>query len=292
MRETFDLIVIGAGLGGLCAAFEASRNGMKTLLIEQHNLPGGFATSFIRGRFEFEPSLHEMPDVQDRRQAAGVVRYLREEARLDIDFRPVPEAYRVILTDSVRDVTLPFGREPFIRAVTDAADGAAAGSGNRVRDYMDLCAHVQEAFGYLSANRADLDYRDFLRKYGNFARTGAYTAEQVADAVGLPREARDLLYPYWCYLGVPMDRVSFPIWAALLDSYTANGAVITDTSVEFAWQVDQFQRAERVSGHQIHEGHIQNGGFRTLLHIIGIMSKVNDYTDSNVRFPDWYGCFS
>jgi hypothetical protein len=41
---------------------------------------------------------------------------------------------------------------------------------------MELCAHVQDAFGWLSNNKESLDYRTFLRTYGNFVRTGAYTA--------------------------------------------------------------------------------------------------------------------
>ena len=32
-------------------------------LLEKHNIPGGCATSFKRGRFEFEPSLHELCSV-------------------------------------------------------------------------------------------------------------------------------------------------------------------------------------------------------------------------------------
>ncbi|MEA1910832.1 MAG: FAD-dependent oxidoreductase, partial [Spirochaetota bacterium] len=56
MDNSFDIIVIGAGLGGLASAFELARAGKKVLLLEQHNLPGGYASSFVRGRFEFEPS--------------------------------------------------------------------------------------------------------------------------------------------------------------------------------------------------------------------------------------------
>ncbi|WP_405822959.1 NAD(P)/FAD-dependent oxidoreductase [Streptomyces sp. NBC_01390] len=33
------------------------------LLIERHNVPGGFATSFRRGRFEFDTALHQLPGV-------------------------------------------------------------------------------------------------------------------------------------------------------------------------------------------------------------------------------------
>ncbi len=58
--DAYDVIVIGAGNGGLAAAATTAKMGLKTLLLERHNIPGGSATSFVRGRFEFEPSLHEM----------------------------------------------------------------------------------------------------------------------------------------------------------------------------------------------------------------------------------------
>ena len=56
MKVKYDAVVIGAGNGGLAAAVRLSQAGMKTLLVEKHNIPGGFATSFRRGRFEFEAS--------------------------------------------------------------------------------------------------------------------------------------------------------------------------------------------------------------------------------------------
>ena len=59
MRK-YDAVVIGAGNGGLAAACRMAKGGKKTLLIERHNLPGGCASSFRRGRFEFETALHEI----------------------------------------------------------------------------------------------------------------------------------------------------------------------------------------------------------------------------------------
>ena len=49
MTERYDAIVIGAGLGGLSAATLLARNGRKVVLLERHNVPGGYATSFVRG---------------------------------------------------------------------------------------------------------------------------------------------------------------------------------------------------------------------------------------------------
>jgi phytoene dehydrogenase-like protein len=222
MAASYDIIVIGAGLGGLCAAFEASRRGKRVLLLEQHNLPGGYATSFVRGRFEFEPSLHEMPDVRSIKEAAGVVRYLADDAGLDIDFVSIPDAYRVILTEKGTDVRMPFG----LSECADVVEKEVPGSRASVTAYMDLCTEVQGAFRALSGGDGPPKYGEIFRKYGNFFRTGAYTADDVADAVKLPQAARDLLYPYWCYLGVPMNRVSFSIWAAMFHAYLAAGAVI------------------------------------------------------------------
>jgi prolycopene isomerase len=60
--QPYDAVVVGAGNAGISAACKLALSGKKTLLIEQHNLPGGCATSFRRGRFEFETSLHELCD--------------------------------------------------------------------------------------------------------------------------------------------------------------------------------------------------------------------------------------
>lgn len=59
----YDAIVIGAGLGGLGCAALMARNGLKPLVIEQHTIPGGYATSFERdddagNTFKCEVSLH------------------------------------------------------------------------------------------------------------------------------------------------------------------------------------------------------------------------------------------
>ncbi len=44
-----DVVVIGAGNAGLTAAVRLAQSGATTVLLEQHNIPGGCATSFRRG---------------------------------------------------------------------------------------------------------------------------------------------------------------------------------------------------------------------------------------------------
>ena len=45
---SYDAVVIGAGLGGLSAAAAFARQGYKVLVLEQHSVPGGYASAFKR----------------------------------------------------------------------------------------------------------------------------------------------------------------------------------------------------------------------------------------------------
>ena len=113
MSEKYDLIVIGAGNGGLMTACRASRMGLKTLVIERHNLPGGAATSFVRGRFEFDASLHEIPDFGEG-EIRGELGKLFDELGIKVDMIPIKDAFRYIVEkNGVReiDVTFPHGKD-------------------------------------------------------------------------------------------------------------------------------------------------------------------------------------
>ena len=58
-----NIIIIGAGLGGLTAGAMLAKMGHNVTLLEQHNIVGGSATTFKRrGGFTVEVGLHEMDD--------------------------------------------------------------------------------------------------------------------------------------------------------------------------------------------------------------------------------------
>ena len=62
----YDVIIVGAGLGGLTSAVYLAKAGFPVTIIEQHNSPGGYATAFRRGEYSFDVSLHTFnlpPDI-------------------------------------------------------------------------------------------------------------------------------------------------------------------------------------------------------------------------------------
>src|SRR3954451_2250511 len=62
LMTRYDVVVIGAGLGGLTAGAILARAGRKVLVIERSNSVGGAASSYKVGDLFVEGSLHETSD--------------------------------------------------------------------------------------------------------------------------------------------------------------------------------------------------------------------------------------
>lgn len=56
--EEFDSIIIGSGAGGLTTALCLARAGQKVLVLEQHDVPGGWCHSFTLNGQRFSPGVH------------------------------------------------------------------------------------------------------------------------------------------------------------------------------------------------------------------------------------------
>lgn len=61
IKQKYDVIIIGGGLGGLTAANKLAKNNRKVLILESHDKLGGFATWFYRKKHIFDVSLHGFP---------------------------------------------------------------------------------------------------------------------------------------------------------------------------------------------------------------------------------------
>ncbi len=57
-ERRFDVVVVGAGIGGLTAAMTAARSGLSVLVLEAGKQLGGYLNPFRRGKYRFDPGLH------------------------------------------------------------------------------------------------------------------------------------------------------------------------------------------------------------------------------------------
>jgi all-trans-retinol 13,14-reductase len=119
----YDIIVIGAGLGGLTAGAKLAKEGRRVLLIEQHDRPGGCATTFKRGDFTFEVGLHEMDGLDPRDMKTKIFRDLGVFDH--VEFLKVPEFYHFVHRDV--QITMPHDPEEAIRVLTGRFPDEATG---------------------------------------------------------------------------------------------------------------------------------------------------------------------
>jgi len=215
--KDFDVVVIGAGLGGLTAACRLAKEGRRVLVLERHNVPGGYASSFIRGRFEFEISLHELSGLGDEKNRGPIWRLLEEYGVTDkVDFIPIPDFYRSVFPDL--DITVPVGREDFEAALCDAFPRDAEG----IRRFSDTMFRYAEQA--LRANR--MGPQAVMQAPEEFPVLLEHMNHSLADVLNAQVEdprARAVLGQIWGYFCQPPSRMAFTIYALGVASYLRFG---------------------------------------------------------------------
>ena len=103
----YDVIVVGAGLGGLTAGAKLAKEGKSVLLLEQHDRPGGCATTFNRKDFIMEVGLHEMDGLHPRDLKTKIFRDLGISEK--VEFLSAPEFYRFY--NERHDIVIPHDPE-------------------------------------------------------------------------------------------------------------------------------------------------------------------------------------
>ncbi len=58
--QRYDVVIIGAGIAGLVCGNYLAKAGLKTLLLEHHDRPGGCCSSFRRNGFVFDSGAHSL----------------------------------------------------------------------------------------------------------------------------------------------------------------------------------------------------------------------------------------
>jgi len=217
--KDYDVIVVGAGLGGLSAATALSKAGKKVLLLERHNVPGGYATSFIRGRFEFDASLHELSGVGAGDNRGPVWGLLNEYGMASmVEFVPIPDFYRCIFPGL--DITLPVGRQNFEDLMCSEFPSDAEGIKRFSSVMFDFAREAIEVeFSGKKPNEIDAS---------EFPTMTAYAGRSVAEVLYSEvsdEKARVVLCQLCNYLGQTPSKGAFAAYAMAATTYHNFGPV-------------------------------------------------------------------
>jgi len=208
----YDTIVIGAGNGGLTAAVSLARRGRKTLLLERHNIPGGCATSFVRGRFEFEVALHQLSGLGSPQNPGPLRGTLGNLGILDrVEFVEEKHLYRAVIPDQF-DITLPADHAGTIMVLKQAFPREADAVERFFELMRDFCLQFINAFYFQDPERS-------RQKYPLYFKYALRNASEVLDEYFQDPFLKMTLATYWGYAGLPPSRLSFTDFALMLWIY-------------------------------------------------------------------------
>jgi len=209
----YDVIVIGAGNGGLTAAASLAQRGVNVLLLERHNVPGGCATSFVRGRFEFEVALHQLSGLGSP-EKPGPLRGLLGQLDVlrKVDFVEEDTLYRTVVPGKFQ-VTLKADRARILATLKEKFPEEAASLDNFFNLVWEFCMQMVSIY-FLHDPEASRD------KYPLYFRYALKSSQEVLDEFLKDPYLKMTIVSYWGYVGLPPSRLSFTDMAMLLWAYT------------------------------------------------------------------------
>lgn len=218
MNENFDVIVVGAGLGGLATGSMLARQGRKVLVLDRHNKPGGYATNFERGEFVFDVALHAINGI-----TPGTPSYKCLEACGVADrvkFLPQRNVYRLVTNNG--DIVVKHGSlEGYKRLLAERFPAEQANIECIFREankmFVDSGKYVHSRLPF------------WLRTVGSplfFPSLVRYDGLTVYDFFSRftdNEELKEILSAQWPYYGLPPKRLAYSYFAYPFYDYLING---------------------------------------------------------------------
>ncbi len=218
-KKQMPVAVIGAGLGGLSAAAHLAMNGFPVTVIEQHERPGGYATSFQRNEFDFEISLHATASAK-----GGPMKEVFDATGISnkVEFAELPDMGRIITPNS--DIILP-NKDPgrAIDIICDAFPKHEKGVRGFMVEMFGIFDELMKPFDRDSTFETMLFPLSHRKVWG----TRKKTLGEILDAHTGDSEVRAALAYLWPYFGLPPSRLSSFLYIVAASAYLKFGGYYT-----------------------------------------------------------------
>lgn len=196
----YDVIVIGAGLGGLSCAARLSALGYRTVVFESHIVAGGFATEFTRKGYIFDVSLHGVGGLEE-----GSFGQLLKGCNAGQRIVPLRKKHPYSIRWEGQIIDIPSDVQEYVQLLKDmfpaeqsAIDNLFAGI-RRFRAGFSAVSSFSRSFWRKAVG---------LLKAGTFFRWTQMTTWEAIGQFGLSDRFTEFFTALWPYYGLPPKRLA------------------------------------------------------------------------------------
>lgn len=216
-NKEYDTIIIGSGAGGLSAAICLARSGQKVLVLEQHDVPGGWCHSFYLNGYRFTPGVHYVGLLNKGESTSTLYEGLGIANDISF-FRMNPKAYEHCWIGKER-IDMPAGYENIKEVLAKRFPEEEKGVASYLKLVSDVCyelqlipkvkgfwAHLTIPFRTKNMGKYSVfSLRKVIKKHIKSPLLKAVLNIQIGDH------------------GLPPSKASFPLHAAVMGHYSSGG---------------------------------------------------------------------
>lgn len=221
-QETYDVIVIGAGIGGLSTAALLAKAGKSVLLVERHDRPGGYAHGFRRRNYHFDAGVHLVSGCGPEGYENGSTIYKISRA-LGIDtenvFIPICSFARAVFPEF--EVPLNAGEAAFVTGLSERFPQEKDNLFALIRLCKLLAEEAMLAEEVLEQSKTrQVSPTKLLENLFRYRRA---SLAEALDEFLVDARLKSACAALWPYLGLPPSQLSFLYWASMMAGYTYEG---------------------------------------------------------------------
>lgn len=216
-KNDYPTVIIGGGLGGLCCGAYLSRFGIPVTVVEQHYIPGGYATSFERanGKFTFEVSL-EGTSIHNN-AAAQILRELGVLEKLQLV--ELPGVLKI--KGANFEIAVP-QRDPeaLIALLSKHFPEEKEGIRGIVQEMIGILEESQK----LAQQKGRISRADFPTQYPKMWNVRDKTLADLLNSFVKNPSLQNALSAQWGFYGLPPSKLSGFYYAIAFAEYLRNGS--------------------------------------------------------------------
>jgi phytoene dehydrogenase-like protein len=209
----FDTIIIGSGAGGLAAAICLARSGQKVLVLEQHDVPGGWCHSFTIHGERFCPGVHYIGLLDKGQSTSNLYEGLGVANDL-VFFRMNPKGYEHCWIEDHK-IDMPAGLDALIESLSHRFPLEAG----RIKKYLTLVREVSRQIQLIPKMKGFWDNITIPFRTKYMGKYGLFSLKRVIDWHIKDPLLKAVLNVQCGDHGLPPVKASFPLHCALMDHY-------------------------------------------------------------------------